>query len=295
MNAIFGSLDKARLPHGILLDYGMEFTNVPQFNGVLTDSTFSYKTNLTQIYNTLLTSRIRDVSTGFVSPTEYETRWENNRNSAAIAVGGLYFKYVQISNTALVTNKITKINNVLYNKFINGVFQNPYQEFQTFAMSPAIKSFDGLSMQVKIPATLFYSNYQNLVQNIQIDFGNGAGYVAVPFDQNIGVNYTTDGVKIWKYKLTLTNGTIMYNQSRIKLFPNIDTVPYTSVSGSQRQSASASGLYSKVIVGSKQLLGATGTVKLTIDLASGHTQITQPLIVAEGFDLGALFSPENPN
>lgn len=57
--------------------------------------------------------------------------------------------------------------------------------------------------------------------------------------------------------------------------------------------AKAQTVYSQPITGIKQHLGATATVMLTIDLAAGHSAIIKPLIVAEGFDLGAVFSPEN--
>jgi hypothetical protein len=40
MATMFGSLEKNRVPHGLLLDLSMEFTNVPAFNGTLSDSTF---------------------------------------------------------------------------------------------------------------------------------------------------------------------------------------------------------------------------------------------------------------
>ena len=227
MNSTFGNLDKNRVPHGILLDYGMEFTNVPRYNGTLTDSTFTNKTAMSQIYKTLLTSRIRDVTAGFVTPTEYDTRWRNNRSSSYVAVGGLFFRYVQVADNAVTTNKITVTNAKAYDKFISGVWQNPYQEFQTFAMTPDIQKYESLTMQVRIPSTLFYSNYQSTVQSIQIDFGNGAGYITVPFNQNVAVNYTTEGVKIWKYKLNLTNGTSLYNQSRIKVLQTMTIIPYS--------------------------------------------------------------------
>lgn len=61
------------------------------------------------------------------------------------------------------------------------------------------------------------------------------------------------------------------------------------------QNAKAQTGYSQTITGIKQHLGATATVTLTIDLAPGHSDIIKPLIVAEGFDLGAVFSPENIN
>jgi hypothetical protein len=227
MNATFGNLDKNRVPHGVLLDYGMEFTNVPRYNGTLTDSTFTDMTVMSHIYKTLLTSRIRDVTAGFVTPTVYDTRWKDNRSAVAIAIGGLYFRYAQVADNAVTTNKITVTNAKAYDKFIGGVWQNPYEEFQTFVMTPAIKQYDRLNLQVRIPSALFYSNYQSTVQSIQIDFGNGAGYIAVPFNQNIAINYTTAGVKIWKYRLNLTNGAALYNQSRIKLMQGMTIVPYS--------------------------------------------------------------------
>jgi len=43
MNNIFQNLNKDKVSHGILLDFGMEFTNVKAFNGSLTDSTYVNK------------------------------------------------------------------------------------------------------------------------------------------------------------------------------------------------------------------------------------------------------------
>src|SRR5258708_4986298 len=58
MNHIFGSLDKTKIPFGILRDYAMEFTNMEAFNGTaLVDSNRLDYTGLQQIYNTLATGR----------------------------------------------------------------------------------------------------------------------------------------------------------------------------------------------------------------------------------------------
>jgi hypothetical protein len=47
---VFQNLDKNRIPHGILLDFGMEFTNLQAFNGTLTDSTYTSSQTITDIY-----------------------------------------------------------------------------------------------------------------------------------------------------------------------------------------------------------------------------------------------------
>lgn len=299
METMFSPLNKNNVPHGILLDYGMEFTNVPAFNGTLTDSTYTNLTTLKQIYNTLLTSRVRNVSTGFVTPQTFNTQLNNNRETGVIALTGLYFKYAKFIDNATITNKLTYNNGKFYDKYVNGVRQNPYETKQTFAISPAIKNYRGFNLQVKIPANIFYSNYQDEIQSIQIDFDNGQGYITMPFNQNISIIYTTEGVKNWRYKLVLTNGTSLYNQSRIKIEKGLKTIPFdgthpiNQVQNSQN-SSSSSTLYSHTITATTPYENQYASVNLTIDDAN-NDGIKKPLIVAEGFDLGILLQPENIN
>ncbi|CAN1546166.1 hypothetical protein MCETHM1_01965 [Flavobacteriaceae bacterium] len=59
---VFQNLDKNRIPHGILLDFGMEFTNLQAFNGTLTDSTYTTSQTVNDIYKTLLMYRVREAN-----------------------------------------------------------------------------------------------------------------------------------------------------------------------------------------------------------------------------------------
>ena len=185
-SAMFAPLNKTLVPHGILLDFGMEFTNLKAYNGTLTDSTIVNAMVLKDMYNTLILSRIVNTTTGFVNPNSYESNWNRERTAGVISVSGLYFKYATLINDAINLNKINFANNQFSDKFINGVWQNPYQEFQTFAMTPAISTYEGLYFMVKIPSSIFYSNFQSSVESIQVDFGNGGGYSTVPLNQNFG-------------------------------------------------------------------------------------------------------------
>jgi hypothetical protein len=81
-------------------------------------------------------------------------------------------------------------------------------------MATPIIKYKGLKATIKIPQNLWYSN-QSTIQSIAIDFDNGVGYVAIPFNASYELQYTQEGVKNWKYKLTLTNGQILYSQNRI--------------------------------------------------------------------------------
>ncbi len=302
MNDMFGSLDKTKVPNGILLDYGMEFANVPAFNGTLTDSTYTNAANLKQLYNTLLSSRITNTTPAMVTPDVFENNWNNNRTAGVISLCGLYYKYAQIAYNATVNNKLTYSNNQFYDKTINGVWQNPYQELQTFAMTPAIEQYDQLSFQVIIPTALFYTNNNSGVASIAIDFDNGLGYQTVVLGQALTVTYTATGLKNWKYKLNLTNGTTLYSQSKFQIGSNTGTLieiplPPKPVCESCKTSvtavtSTAKETYWKPITAIKDYDGVYGHVKITIDYAGTDQSIKKPLIVAEGFDLGALLNPE---
>ncbi len=75
----FGGLDKNRVPHGLLLDFAMDFTDVKAFNGLLSDSTDLDRMTYTNLYHTMLLSRVRNVTTGFMLPHEFANTWEGYR------------------------------------------------------------------------------------------------------------------------------------------------------------------------------------------------------------------------
>lgn len=282
MNDIFAPLDKTKVPNGILLDYGMEFANLRAFNGILTDSTYINAGNLKQLYNTLLSSRISNTAPAMVSPNIFENNWNINRTAGVISLCGLYYKYAQIVNNATTTNKLTYSNNKFYDKTINGLWQNPYQELQTFAMTPAIEQYDQLSFQIIIPTLLFYTNNNTDIASIAIDFDNGLGYQTVVRDLALTVSYTVTGLKNWKYKLSLNNGTILYSQSKFRIGGNTGTfvdfpLPPKPVCELCRTNitattSTAKQLYGQTITATKDFLGVYGHVKITIDYSGDPNQ-----------------------
>jgi hypothetical protein len=201
INATFANLDKTRIPHKLLVDYAMEFSELSGYNGILTTQNIVQRGQFTSIYNTLLMSRVNASVPGLVSPETFRTNWENLRQPNKIVLSGLYYKYNEFKPDA-PNNTITITNGKLYDKFINGVWQNPYNEKQVFAIAAPILKFNSLSMQVQLPSALWYTNQASSVQSIAIDFGDGLGYQTSSFDQIKSVTYTATGLKEWKYKLT---------------------------------------------------------------------------------------------
>ena len=107
MNTLFGQLDKSKIPHGILLDYGMEFTNLEEFDGTLTDRNYVTLGRLEEVYKTLLTSEINLNTNSLITPTIFKNNLKNNRAKGVIALSGLFYNYSKLKDNAQLFLKTT--------------------------------------------------------------------------------------------------------------------------------------------------------------------------------------------
>jgi hypothetical protein len=163
-------------------------------------------------------------------------------------------------------------------------------------MTPAVTSFKGLDLKVKLPANLFLSNYPATIQNIQIDFSDGLGFRLVPYDQLINVSYTVANTYTWQYKITLTNGQTLLSHSKVVIEAGLDELTSTAGSSTARVNPSARTSitgYEKVPITATTAYNGYGSATLYIRYANNGTTIRKPLIVAEGFDTGVILQPEN--
>lgn len=294
---VFQNLDKSKVPYGILLDYGMEFTNIQAFDGVLRDTTITDSQTITDVYKTLLMSRVTESSTGFITPREYTNRWYSQRQTGVVTLSGLYFKYSKFNDNAY-PNKLNFTNNQFSDKFVGGVWQNPYDVKSMFVMAPAVNSYKNLNFQVKLPSNIFLTNDQASIQNIQIDFADGLGFRAVTSNQLVSVSYTVADLYTWQYKITLTNGQTLLSHSKVAIGdPSlrdcpICNVPIYSKSVNSTSGSSISGYPKVTITATTPYNGQYGSATLYIRYANGGSTIRKPLIVAEGFDTGVILTPE---
>lgn len=293
INSTFANLDKTKIPHKLLVDYAMEFEELSAYNGTLTNGNLVNAGNYNGIYNTLLMSRVQSNVAGLVNPSTFKTNWNNLRQANKIVLSGLYYKYNEFKPDA-PNNTITITNGKLYDKYVNGVWQNPYNEKQVFAVAAPIVKYNSLTMQVQLPSSLWYTNQSSSVQSLAIDFNDDLGYQPTAFGQVKSVTYSTAGLKEWKYKLTLTNGQILYSHSKIFIDAEIPPTNNTTFNRTINQPCSqdAFGIDKVEFYGTRQYLGAANQAIIEIDYALNDCVIRKPLFVVEGFDSG-LFGVEN--
>lgn len=130
INEVFQNIDKKRIPEGLLLDYAMEFTNVPAYNGKLTDSTFVDLQVFGNIYKTLYMAQADTdtlITQNFPKIQDVSQSWMmlrkryNDTDPGTVVLGGLFYQYNKISLDAKSQNKIGDDGKKYYDVFDNGM------------------------------------------------------------------------------------------------------------------------------------------------------------------------------
>lgn len=289
INPTFQNLDKTKIQSGILLDYGMEFTDVTAYNGVLTDTTYVNANILGDIYKTLFMSKVvaDTVHTPIFNRHAYnwsKERYKATKDSSSVYVlSGLLYEYQKFNTNALAQNKITVTSNKYYNKYINGVWQNPYETKKAFALTTPIQQSRSKKVYFKLPSSLFLSNLDSQIANIQVNPDNGLGYQNLPFNTAVQLQFFENKIHNITYKITLTNNQVLYCRSKFKINdPSLD-------GGLQRGSIVVNDNRVYIHEDGNFFNGAW----LTIRRIPGNTQITRPFIIAEGLDTGNFTAPED--
>ncbi|SEC74250.1 PGAP1-like protein [Maribacter dokdonensis] len=134
----------------------------------------------------------------------------------------------------------------------------------------------GLSLS--LPATQWHTNQAANISSIEVDFGNGSGYVSL--NNGASANTTFSSIEIYNvtYRLKLTNNTYLYSRQKLK----VNTVT---------PNLTAKNSYPVTLeykTATRTYLGVAGSVTLQIANGSSDNKIRKPLIVVEGLDTGIL-------
>ncbi|MGJ8551190.1 hypothetical protein [Winogradskyella wichelsiae] len=292
MNSVFAGMDLNKVPHHLLLDYALEFVDIRSYKGVATDTNYVHKGIYTAGYNTLLMARTKTTVPDLVHPDIFESNWKAARTPYTIALSGFYYKYARLrqdSNPELITVS----RNKLYDKYVNGVWRNPYETDEVFMMTAPIMYYRYKNMNVKMPSNLWYTNQDAQVQSVAVNFNDGNGYQNVSADQTIYVNYKRKGTYTWDYRVTLTNGQKLYSHSKLivgNLIAPLGAPAKRLPDEPCNAGTLVNGFDQVEFQGTTNFAGSANSATIQIDYIGANAcgDITRPLIVAEGFESGLL-------
>ncbi len=250
---------------GYLYDLSYRLSGMERFDGQATSPELSHPL-WNQIYF--------EITKSALTKREFKTVSELHRQAKTIIrndkmpLGLLFFNYNYLDESP---EKFLSPEGILD---ISGTKLNERYVFA--ATSFRDETFNGSNLTFCLPDDFFFSNQQQSISKLFIDFKDGSGWQKIKPTDEITVNYTSTGRKIITLKAVLKDGhellsKFIINVSRLVTPPPTATWP-VQADISYNDSLSSGDAY--------------------ILLAGGNTKLIKPIVVCEGIDLDNLYTWE---
>ena len=86
-NQAFSLLDKSKIPHNMLLDYGYDFVDVTNYDGVLRDNNYLVPSVYRDLYNSVVSMRTTLTVPELVDPMLMEQGWKSTSKTELNKLG----------------------------------------------------------------------------------------------------------------------------------------------------------------------------------------------------------------
>lgn len=274
-DSLYYNIDFSNVPHGILYDRVWRFSSLSMFNRLESD-TSSYW-HFIQAY-----SELQDAAYNTILPLSIDSLFALN-SSPEIFMGLLNFDYGFIDINAYLNGKLYQNNGLWYE---NTSIQYPiFNSNQTIIISPLKEVLEGTDFVFDISPLYYFSNRSSEIDSLYIDFDDGMGYRNVTFQNREYVTYTSEGIKIFSYKVFFSNGEELVTHSfvRVRDFKEqrieeiLRSLPCNPVWSSYRVTAQIP------YQGYNESEKFYGKADVYTVYANG-SQIHKPFIIVDGFD-----------
>ncbi len=302
LDNLVAPLDKTQVPTGFLAEYAVPLVPLDVFNGTLTDSSRTNPDGFRFIYTTVYSAWLGSGNNPLPSPLELNSRLDAaTAANTGIPVMVQHIDYATVRSDAFDTGLLTFQNNQLLD--VAGRPQSPYLNQTLFAAAPATDFSPTGDVTLVFPSTLDIERGAGSGQNLSVDFGDGRGYISAVWNEPVAAHYATAGT--WRVKVRVTyrsGGIIIDSKGRTKANeahgkrPGWPFPVYTSyesqfdmrVAGPSaavalRSAAKRTNTASDLVIPISSPVFGYGA-NVTIHYANGHTDLTNPLIVVEGYD-----------
>lgn len=275
LDTMFANLDKSKVPTGFLWDTAANLIERDGYNGSsLTDSNY---VSLSVMCDMLYSINSACVTTDTLFAHAAIKRLKRNSSSTNQMIGVLFQPYNYIVDNAITDNLILYSNDKVYDSFINGVWQNPYAEDVLFGYA------SGYRGAVAPNTTFTVTNIDTLstlsFQSIMFDPGDGGGFRIISLDNTLMVNYTESGYHTTRLK-------VIYGGHEFQSHSVINVLSAQNNAEVQKLNPDTLTLFASY---QEQYYKARICYSDTLDI-DNPLAVTNPLIIAEGFDPWKLYN-----
>ncbi|MGD0711722.1 MAG: T9SS type A sorting domain-containing protein [Bacteroidales bacterium] len=282
---IFSHLDTNSIPTKILYNKVISFVNINKFDGIDSIGIANigkWRELYFEINKACVTKqKFPDISNTFQKA--------NNmfKQQNVIPIGILNVKYNILDDSALIKGLVT-FQNYRFSD-VQGRTKSPYNNKRLFTAASLV-NINSPEANFLISDDYYFSNDTLPVDHFEIDFDDGAGFNVYQKNQTVRINYSTSGQKTIQINTVFKNNSSLFAAFTINLscpgvptpdwgpndFPNFVpgwTTPIYSYN------------YNYVNTNNPNDNGSSiGSAEVTIWYAPGHTVLTNPLILLDGFD-----------
>jgi hypothetical protein len=184
------------------------------------------------------------------------------------------------SNGSIVQNangKITRTNN-----------QPIFEKKEITISTPLIIKKKGLHQIYNLDLNDIYNTTENSIKSIQVNFDNGEGSKGVLPNQNILINYTSEGLKKLDFEITFNDGVIKKSSSTLKI--EYSNSELNTLFGRVVNTFTSTTSVDLSAYGETTSYPGTGEYEIFL---SADNILDKPIFVLDGFDPGDTRNIEN--
>ncbi len=274
MDHVFGAIEPSKVTTGLLKEFGVRHNEVELFNGTISTDNLVDEIQWQSLYSSLYSMRVGTTTT-MTDPATMFTNLAGQQAASPdiVLLVAQYYSYEQYKSNAYTNGDVTITNDRIYD--VAG--RNPYETKTAFAVAPLKNEVSGSDFSFRLQSSMIHTNTVQMLSYVEVDFDDGQGYQTISLNNTVNIAYTKGGEKELEVKFVYNGGPTLYSHSRIYVTYIPSPLPGKGFNGNVL-------LYQNELKTGAQYLGASAIGEVTIELASGHSQLTKPLIVVEGFD-----------
>jgi len=295
INNILAPLNKTLIPTGILAENSYPLMELSTYNGQLSSDNSMDYSQWRLLYNQILSGAyVAPVGLPDIAQLDADYTIFSNNNANNI-VSMAIINFASIKSTAITDGYMYESNGQLFDAFsakgnAGRISIGPYQTNRLFIAAAANNTAKNGIFNLLFKQSLFYTNTGLSITNIEVDFGNGNGYISASYNTQLSGVYNTSGNKQLTYKITFSDGSIAQCYNTVYV-PNIPTSNNASRYAGANINPLTGADIPDVILESPT--NAHSGVDLFIrrsvsNIGSNTTpQFRKPLIIVEGLDLSS--------
>lgn len=274
MDSVFALTDLSGVSSGILADRGFQYVPIEWYEGTLEAYNKLYYETWHGLYASMYTAAI-DTNDRLPHPVgAYRQDQEALTEGRPIPLGLLYMDYHQLDTNSIADGLLAWSGKQLTD--VPGRSRSPYLARQLFGATPL--GNDHLSRHVSfvLDSAYWFTNSSLVLDRIEIDFGDGAGFRAVNWQQEISIVYPDSGDYLITTRLTFANASTVESHAHFRVEQGVSTYRY------------GIGANDTTVVSIPAEPGVHSGGKFTISLGCGPTALDRPLIVVQGITVGGV-------